>query len=171
MGKQFQLELFKSPQYQSDARKKEFNHRFFGLIKLHEKPILIIIVIFIISLIFFSLGVEKGKKLTFKKIEPAFKQANQGQIKQKSKELLLIENQQSNKNLLSKYTIQVASFKTEAYARKEVKRLQKKGVRAWVTSKGNYACVCVGKFLKKQEAKTTLNQLKKMYQDCFITRL
>lgn len=169
MGKQFQFELFKSQQYQSGTMKKD--HQFFDFIKLHEKPILIIIVLFIISLIFFSLGVEKGKRLTVKKIESKSKQLSQAKTKQKSKKLLLAENPEDKKNLLTKYTIQVASFKTKAYARKEVKRLQKKGIKAWVTPKGDYACVCVGEFFKKQEAKTTLNQLKKMYQDCFITRL
>ncbi|MBU0549828.1 MAG: SPOR domain-containing protein, partial [Candidatus Omnitrophica bacterium] len=69
------------------------------------------------------------------------------------------------------YTIQVASFKTKTYAQKEAVRLEQKGIKALLMPRGNFVIVCVGNFSQKQEANTSLTELKKIYQDCFIRRL
>ena len=69
------------------------------------------------------------------------------------------------------YTIQVASFARGEYAKKEAMALSKKGFDNFVVSKGKYSIVCVGKFLKKDEAGVTLTRLQKTYKDCMIRRL
>ena len=71
----------------------------------------------------------------------------------------------------AKYTIQVASFKTEKSARREADKLQQQGVSTSLLNKGNYVCVCVGRFNEKQAAVVSLKELKETYQDCFIRRL
>ncbi|MCM8770429.1 MAG: SPOR domain-containing protein [Candidatus Omnitrophica bacterium] len=69
------------------------------------------------------------------------------------------------------YTIQVASFKAKNEALKEVELLKKKGFDSVVLPKGKYLIVCVGNYPTKEEAKISLDKLKKKYQDCFIRRL
>ena len=167
MQKPFQLEFFRAKQYQSDGSKhKKQRQNFFGFIKLHEKAVSIIIIAFIISLISFSLGVEKGKKLT--------KQA-QSKTELEVEQIIspepLLEEKLEIKQDISRYTVQVASFKTKLYAQKEAKRLEKKGLRALVMPKGNYVIVCVGDFTEKKQARIAQNQLKDKYHDCFIREL
>ncbi len=166
MKEQSQLELFELQQYQSDSSTKSgYRPKFLSFIKVYEKVILIIITFFIASLISFSLGVEKGKRL-----------AGQTQLKKfEAKQILLTErlseDKLEGKKDISKYTIQVATFKTEVYAQREVKRLEEKGVEASIVPRGDFVSVCVGNFSEKQEARVALKQLKKTYQDCFIRRL
>ena len=69
------------------------------------------------------------------------------------------------------YTIQVASFKSEIYARKEAQDLEKKGHQSLIASKGKHFIVCVGKFVSENEAKIFSGQLKKQYKDCLVRRL
>jgi len=185
MGKQSQLELFKLQQYQSDIfNKDEYRPKFFTFIRLHEKAISITIIFFITWLISFSLGVERGKRLASvtTQIEPENLRTKQTlmteRLKDKAGQILLTDHfsdgkleDKEEKKEISKYTIQVATFKTKVYAQKEADRLKKKGLKTLIIPKGNYICVCVGNFSEKQEAKLTLNQLKKNYQDCFIRRL
>ena len=53
------------------------------------------------------------------------------------------------------YTIQVASFKSEAYAKKEAMNLKKLGYeKIMVLPKGKYSIVCIGEFAQKDEAKS-----------------
>lgn len=165
MKKQSQLELFKFKQYQSDKIKKsEYRRNFFGFIRIHEKTISVTIVFFIISLISFSLGVEKGKRLT-------------SQIQRKNPEPMAVagrlseDKSKDDKKDISEYTIQVASFKTRTYAQKEVKRLEKQGLQAEIIPRGRHVSVCVGNFPRKQDAKIPLNRLKQTYHDCFIRKL
>ena len=148
--KQFQLELFKSKKYEIGSFKKKQHHpNFFGFIKIHEKAISIVIVFVLISLITFSLGVEKGKRLTTVQIKTKNEQAE-------IKKLRTQDKKQDNKPKIdqediSKYTIQVASFKTRTYAQREAKRLEQKGLEALIIPKGKYICVYVGNFSKEQE--------------------
>ncbi len=71
----------------------------------------------------------------------------------------------------SPYTVQVASFASAEYARKEAASLGKKGFDNFIISKGKYVIVCVGKFSKKEEANVALSRLQKTYKDCMIRRL
>jgi cell division protein FtsN len=165
MQRQFQLELFKSKQYQLDSVKSDqYRQGFFGFIKIHEKAISITIALIIISLVSFSLGVEKGKRLT-------------NRMQPKDEQIVLDKNisekkpEEKKEDILNQYTIQVATFKTKAYAQKEAERLEGKGLEALVVPTGNFVCVCVGNFSEKQKATISLNQLKKSYRDCFIRRL
>ncbi len=179
MEKPSQLELFNIQQYQLGGFKdKEYRPKFFGFIRLHEKAISIIIVFFIISLISFSLGVEKGKRLAniTKRgrgllIEQTQPEKDQAEPEKSEAGQILLAGALENKEGVSKYTIQVATFKTMAYAQKEAERLEKNGIKAWIVPRGKFVSVCVGNFSGKQEAGVTLNQLKKKYQDCFIRRL
>ena len=179
MKDQFQLELFKTQQYQPDRSKKAgYRPNFFRLLRAREKTISVIIMLFIASLISFSLGVEKGKRSIVQAQPREFQQIvlADHQIEKQSKDTKDIKDTKDTKDTkdikdISKYTIQVATFKTQAYAKKEADRLERKGLEALIIPRGEYISVCVGNFSEKNEAKLTQEQLKKTYQDCFIRRL
>jgi len=70
------------------------------------------------------------------------------------------------------FTIQVASFKLEVNAQKEVARLKGKGHDdSFIVPKGGYSIVCVGKFGQKEAAKKYSSRLKNRYNDCLVRRL
>lgn len=69
------------------------------------------------------------------------------------------------------YTIQVASFKDDRYARKEARVLKNKNLDSFVITKGNFFVVCIGRFSKKEEANGFLPKLKRTYNDCLVRRL
>lgn len=67
-----------------------------------------------------------------------------------------------------KYTVQIASYADEKFAKKVAAELDKKGFQTMVMQKGKYAILCVGKFNKKNEAKATIAKLKSKYKDCLV---
>ena len=69
------------------------------------------------------------------------------------------------------FTIQVASFKDRDLARKEAKALKQKGYQIFVLPKGSHSIVCVGKFTLRDEAREFSNNLKNRYNDCLVRRL
>lgn len=69
------------------------------------------------------------------------------------------------------FTIQVASFKREENARKEAMRLKERGYDIFVLPSGSHSVVCVGNFVRQDEAKQFLNKLKNKYNDCLVRRL
>lgn len=70
------------------------------------------------------------------------------------------------------FTIQVASFKLEKNAKREADRLKGIGHNdAFVLPKGSHTIVCVGKFVQKNEAQKFSSRLKKRYSDCLVRRL
>ena len=80
----------------------------------------------------------------------------------------------SEKGVDKGYTIQVASYKSDVMAQKELAVLKKKGFESFVMTKGSYVIVCVGKFSGAQaqdEAKKMFNKLKKQYKDSIVRSL
>ncbi|MEI6438201.1 MAG: SPOR domain-containing protein [Candidatus Omnitrophota bacterium] len=71
----------------------------------------------------------------------------------------------------SGYTVQVASYKSEKSAQKEVLALQKKGFQAFTLPKGQHIVLCVGNFQKREEASLYGKKLKGHYQDYVVRRL
>lgn len=69
------------------------------------------------------------------------------------------------------YTIQVASFKKEKNAKIEAERLKGIGVDIFVLPKGEYSIVCIGRFMKKDDAKEFSVKIKDRYKDYLIRRL
>lgn len=67
-----------------------------------------------------------------------------------------------------KYTVQVASYADEKFARRAAVDLNKKGFETVVMQKGKYAILCVGKFNQKNEAMTMISKLKSKYKDCLV---
>ncbi|HIH42332.1 TPA: SPOR domain-containing protein [Candidatus Woesearchaeota archaeon] len=78
------------------------------------------------------------------------------------------EVNEANQNV---FTIQIASFKQKKNAQMEAEKLNGIGEDVFVLSKGDHLIVCVGRFKKREEAKTFSNKVKSKYNDFLIRRL
>jgi len=165
---------------------------------LSLENIIVVCIVFVMSVVlFFSFGVERGKKLVerevFQKEMSPTKNENttiivqslqaqtgpkdQGVISQVQGETKFIEEKNEvleiplEEILQDVYTIQVASFKLEKNAQREADSLKDIGYESFVVPKGNYSIVCVGKFLAHYQAKELAQRLKPRYRDNLVRRL
>ena len=202
--KQSQFELFPGTTGGSaDIGKPRY---LFANLTLSVENIVVIGIITLMTMVFaFSLGVEKGKKITsFSAPQPQLHPVSMrgvpvpavaaipvkavainssivktpaatavpAQINQTKKIPVaapIISNLPSASN--KPYTIQVASFKDDQYARQEAVALKNKNLDSFVITKGNFFIVCIGRFSKKEEAGGLLAKLKRTYNDCLVRRL
>ena len=117
---------------------------FFMRIRGYEKTMLLIMLLVLISIVSFSLGVEKGKRLAFSP---------------------------EGSGSLSGYTVQVAAFRSRELAGREALILAKNGFSPLAFAKGDYVILCVGRFPNQKSAQPLLNQLQRTYAGCRIRRL
>jgi len=163
-----QLELFSQTKNLSDLKARKAGNPFLAYIWNYEKTILTIIGLVTMSIISFSLGVEKGKRLSMAKFNSRLDialtaPASIPKVTEKVEEK--VEEKAPG------YTIQLASYKTKTHAQKETELLKKKGLSPLVLSKGSYAVLCVGNFSNRETAQSLLSELRKRYRDCYIRRL
>ena len=117
---------------------------FFLRIRGYEKVMLLIMSLILVSIVSFSVGVEKGKLATLAK----------------------------NSNTTDQcYTIQVAAFKSRELALRQAQLLAKKGLAPIAFAKGDYIILCVGKFSNQESAQPLLTVLQRTYAGCRIRRL
>ena len=69
---------------------------------------------------------------------------------------------------VSRYAVQVVSYRQPHLAKRELDRLQAKGERAFLVTRNELTVLCVGPFKTKNNAKEKLVQLKSQYQGCFL---
>ncbi|MGA2774776.1 MAG: SPOR domain-containing protein [Candidatus Omnitrophota bacterium] len=178
-----QLDLF-SQSGKPQVKGLHEQERFYSFIRAYEKKIILIIGIAVTGIICFSIGVEKGKRIApLKNTESTEDKAavtaavNTLQAKQFEPLPIVSVNTSPAQNTKKAaeygagYTIQLASYKTRAFAQKEAELLKKKGFSPQIISKGNYTILCVGKFTDKETAQSLLAQLAKKYQGCHLRRL
>ncbi|NQT28055.1 MAG: SPOR domain-containing protein [Candidatus Omnitrophica bacterium] len=136
----------------------------------------IAILLFTIS---FSIGVERGKG-----IGPGVKNAKENIVSPtQSPDTISTRNinidKDANDNQQPKerveeenesYHVQVASFKKEISALKEVKRLEEGGYPVRIMKKGDYVVIYVGGFKNEGEAQSNFKDLKKKYKDCIFRK-
>ena len=189
--KQSQFELFPETLH-IDERVTRPRVFFTSLTMTLENIISGLILVIMAIVLSYSLGVEKGKRVVFKKVAPALPAATTvvpqdtkkinplpSEVKQETLQPPAqedVNNSPDTQTVMKEildiaYTIQVASFKNKEHAHEEATALKRKGYEIFVMPKGNYSIVCVGKFLKKDQAHDTLSQLKKKYKDCLVRRL
>jgi len=160
-----------------------------------DKILIISVAVIMIMVLSFSLGVERGKGSAQSLTKT--KRVNQGQVSEATQEVLNVNDSSQPAEAFTQpvrkeseeflpaaltakalperingfYTIQVASFKKEKYARQEADALEKKGYESIVLPKGSHSIVCVGKFIRRMEAKVFSKKLRKKYKDCLVRRL
>lgn len=177
-----QLELFSQQQSDyAESKQSGLNFSFFNYMRGYEKTILLIIAFIIIGIISFSLGVEKGKRLTVNKSVDTvtIRQQITSTGTQKIpvvKEAAAPKTQQpvvKETTVLGVYTIQIASYQVKESARKEAELLKKRGLNPIIISKGKYSVLCVGSFPNKESANSFLSEIEKdkRYRGCIIRRM
>ena len=72
---------------------------------------------------------------------------------------------------VSKFAMQVVTFRQPDRARQELQRLQQRGERAFLIKKSDRVTVLVGPFPSKAHAASRVAGLKGRYQDCFVKSL
>ena len=139
-----QSELFSSPDNSGQYKGRLPKNPFFLRIRGYEKVMLLIMGLILTSIIFFSLGVERGRRVAG-----------------------------SKNNVLdqSGYTIQVAAFKNKQLALSAAQRLLKEGLTPMAFAKRGHIVLCVGKFSNQESAQPLLIQLQRAYAGCRIRRL
>ena len=173
--KQSQFELFPgAPGSSADASRPRY---LFAHLTLSLENTVVLAIMMVMTVVFaFSLGVEKGKKSNPPSITPINLVRQQRSFPKESdvsfpERKIVAGGLASEKTLNFSYTIQVASFKDEAYAQKEASALKRKGLDAFVAEKGDYRIVCVGKFRNKDQTNLLVPKLKRKYTDCLVRRL
>ncbi|MDD5120122.1 MAG: SPOR domain-containing protein [Candidatus Omnitrophica bacterium] len=139
-----QPELFTQSEDSGQYKPQIPRNPFFLRIRNYEKAMLFVMGMVILSIISFSLGVEKGKHVA------------------------RVENNNVNPGT---YTIQVAAFKNKQLALRLAQNLIKSGFSPMAFTKGNYFILCVGKFSNQESAQPMLIHLQRTYANCRIRRL
>lgn len=187
-----QLELFSQQAAPGGLKGQPPRKSFFLRIRSYEKAVLIIIAFITISIVSFSLGVEKGKRIVsanslieraalIKPAQPKVYEPVQKQdaaLDNTSAQVVGTESVAKAKTAIDQktakgYTIQLASYKMKANAQQEADMLKKKGLSPLFLNKGNYVVLCVGNFPDRSTAESLLSELKKQkrYSGCLIRRL
>ena len=162
-----QLELFSESGNTSAAGSQEKNRSFFSYIRGYEKTVLLIIGFIVISIISFSLGIEKGKSLVTKNANGNTRPTTQSgvatiKIKPQATPPVMAKNQN--------YVIQLGSYKNKSAIQQEAEILRKQGLYPLVLNKGSYFVLFVGNLSSREAAQSLLPKLKKRYKDCYIRR-
>lgn len=159
----------------------------------YENLILFFIVFIMLLVIFFSLGVEKGRRIALKTEQTIIDRGVQKVIEKKAPaeekkvetitskidKTKEVESTKTNKTTeekitevsLKPYTIQVIAFKKAEYAEKEMERLKNEGYDVFMIPSNEWIQVCVGKYANKEESKKDFDILKKKYPTCYIRKI
>ncbi|MFC1624300.1 SPOR domain-containing protein [Candidatus Omnitrophota bacterium] len=135
---------------------------------LSYENIIFIAIGFVMScIIFFSLGVEKGRQdvghvVTEKREE----NIEQSRDRERDK-----RDERREDKAQEKYIIQIAAFKKRGSAEQERSRLLKEGYSANIKRSGDYYQLYVGGFDKEKTAQKLLKELKQKYIDSYIKKL
>lgn len=161
-----------------------------------ENIIVLCIVSVVILVLFFALGVERGRNviasqvkspqemlkdeeaiIVLPEIKPMVESSgtSDSTVEQATEKLQVIDIEQLKEiepiDKGPRYTIQVASFKLEQNAKEEAKGLDNFGADSFIVPKGSYSIVCIGRFDEREEAKQFSRKLKAKYKDLLIRRL
>ncbi len=85
--------------------------------------------------------------------------------------VLLEKETEKQEQVHELYTIQLASFKKEELAKKELQKLKKENITADVTKKGEWYQVYAVGYHTIEEANKAKEELLKEYKDCYIRRV
>jgi len=179
-----QFELFSQSKDPSVVRDGSGRLALTSRIRQYEKSIIIVIALIFACIASFSLGVEKGKRISKIINSPisvvsvketpkplSLRQQPLPQQQAVPQQKTVVEEKKISAPSAGAYTIQVASFKSSSFAQKEAQVLKKKGINTVILSKGSYTILCAGNFTSKKEAQPMLSELQKRYQGCYIRRL
>jgi cell division septation protein DedD len=100
---------------------------------------------------------------------PAPQAAPAQPAKKTTSQLPVSINQNSNES--KKYTIQLASYTSKEPAQVEAKKLEQTGYQVQLAQKGKFIVILVGEYHNENDAKNSMQSLKKRYKDCILKKL
>ena len=183
--------MFKPPQ--KDRQKDLFNHFNSGKKSIPDEPkppgehrrsplaiypehiLTMLIVLFILCVLAFSMGVWRGKSI--KNINKISKTISLDNAQRPSTTAVKTEVQvlQHDKGIAKDpkkpYTIQLVAYKNKDRAFEEVNHLKTRGYHSRIITRGGFYQVCVGQYKNLKEAKRDMKALRKRYKDCFLRRI
>jgi len=139
-----------------------------SLILSYENVIFIAIGFVMSCIIFFSLGVEAGRR----NISHSSTRGRAASEEVKNSEKITKEKK-AEKSKIRKtegYIIQLAAFNKKLPAEAEKTKLQKRGYHADVRQSGNYYQLYIQGFDSTEKAQEILSKLKEKYKDCYIKK-
>jgi len=184
--RQVQKELFEefgSPEKRRYSKNLFENRSKRTITLLYEHIAFIAIGLIVFSIIVFSLGVERGKSVRSKRVsfaEDAKKDTDKIVLSKTGEhaEDAVVEKESEDESLpeyeekpLPGYTVQVASYTSESFAKGRVDKLKSEGYKAFALHKGSYYIMCIGKFSDKEDAGSEMKRLRKQYSDCLIRKI
>jgi hypothetical protein len=184
-NRQVQKELFEDFADREKARQpKGIFHKKpkFAITVYPEHIVFTAIGFIILSAVIFSMGVEKGKTLSLAlQLAPeklVVKETIDNVLQESStqhEESPVIEDttlpQVKDSELLSGFTVQVASHTKKDTAQSHARQLQAKGYDAFTLHRGNHHIICIGKFNDRQAAESEMKNLRKKYHDCLVRKI
>lgn len=168
----------------------------FCLVLTAEKLVFVSIGIIMLMVVFFAIGVEKGKSRAPKAASPLLaEQAAAPQVPVKAAAIPIkqvkagtISTNVSPKTMPVKvvpeaqkvpaqaaqpagdkpYTIVAAAFLRQDFAAKEANLLKGNGLDAFVLKSEPYYLACVGSFVNKDSAKNVLSKVRQLHRDAYL---
>ncbi len=116
----------------------------------YENLALFFIALIMAVVIFFSLGVEKGRGMAVKSLRPALTAG-------------LAENRP--------YTIQIMAVKTPEEAEREAAHLNGAGYKAFVARSNEWYHICAGRYADTTEINKDLAAIRQKYPNCYVRKL
>jgi hypothetical protein len=174
-NKDHQPELFE--EFSESQGRRRLSGRFsksrkINLTVTNQMLVSFIIALIIFSVIIFSLGVERGRRIE------AGHRMEEPEDAQELKTPPAIEPAETKmpeekKPALERevYAVQVAAFRRLDQAEKEIERLKGRKKEGFILERGNFYVVYVGKFDDKQKAISVQKELQSTYKDCFIRQI
>ncbi len=197
--KEYQSELFdefsKSSKQGRFKRPREKQKQIILTIS-REKLIFSIISVILLYVIFFSLGIERGKKIASISIKqntystkattktsniatqsqqpPAKEQKVVGTSEDKNSNLEITAQVTEVKKVTPKlkefYSIQAAAYSNLSRAEKEARKARSRGNEAIIDSSGKYHLLLIGKFKNRKEAVALRKKLSSTYKGCYVRK-
>ena len=160
----------------------------------YENLILLFIVFIMLLVVFFSLGVEKGKRAYPQNAGTIItgrvhKMINKAGAKGEKSEIVSSDTNISDKyeiieadktaekkaieSPVKPYTIQVIAFKKEKDIKVEIEMeyLKKQGYEVFTIPSNEWLQICVGKYANIKDSQKDLDILKKRYPTCYVRKI
>ncbi|MFC1666668.1 SPOR domain-containing protein [Candidatus Omnitrophota bacterium] len=139
-------------------------------VTLSYENVIFVSIGFVMScVIFFSLGVEKGRL----DVNRAKEQKQAIGVKKDRGGALAgdpVEDVFEEKRKSDVYIIDLAAFRKKESAEEEMNRLKREGHDAGVRKSGQYYQLFISGFNKKASAQKLLKKMKERYEDCYIKK-
>jgi septal ring-binding cell division protein DamX len=126
------------------------------------------IAIILAIVIFFSLGVERGKQLGKIKAATRTRRLPQASAPVSGPGGGRDAHSHERRGESGAYTVQIVTYKNESAANRKIVALKKEGLRAFIIPKKGLFQVCVGTYGTSREAVGALKKLRSQYKDCFV---